>query len=145
MKLEQALKIVQANTFCFYVKLHNFHWNLEGPDFPQYHKFLDDLYNEVWQAVDAIAEHIRTLDMYAPGSLQRYQELTQIKDQLMVPRAELMFDELLHDNATVIHSLEQAYQLAGDHPGLQNFLQDRMDIHEKHAWMIRSITKRSRA
>lgn len=145
MNLEQALKIVQANAFCFYVKAHAFHWNLEGPDFPQYHTFLEKLYTEVWESVDAIAERIRTLDMYAPGSLRRYQELTQIKDQLMVPRAELMFEELLHDNATVIQSLEDAYQLAGDHLGLQNFLQDRMDAHEKHAWMIRATGKHHRS
>jgi len=145
MTLEQAMKVALANTFAFYLKTHNFHWNVEGPDFVQYHKFLDDLYNEVWLAVDAIAEHIRALDMYAPGSFQRYSELSTIKDQTMVPRAELMFEELLHDNQLVIESLEQAYQLADGHLGLQNFLQDRMDRHEKHGWMIRAIGKSSRA
>ena len=145
MNLEQAMKVALANTFAFYLKAHNFHWNTEGPNFPQYHKFLDDLYNEVWLAVDAVAEHIRALDMYAPGSFQRYSELSTIKDQTMVPRAELMFEELLHDNQLVIESLEQAYQLADGHLGLQNFLQDRMDRHEKHGWMIRSIGRTSRA
>lgn len=144
MNLEQAMKQVLANTFAFYLKCHNFHWNVEGPDFVQYHKFLDDLYKEVWEAVDAVAEHIRALDMYVPGSFQRYMELSTIKDQLMVPRAELMFDELLHDNHQVVMSLETAYRLADDHLGLQNFLQDRMDIHEKHAWMIRSIGRKNR-
>jgi starvation-inducible DNA-binding protein len=145
MTLEQAMKVALANTFAFYLKAHNFHWNTEGPNFPQYHKFLDDLYNEVWEAVDAVAEHIRALDMYAPGSFQRFQELATIKDQTLVPRAELMMEELLHDNQLVIESLEQAYQLADGHLGLQNFLQDRIDRHEKHGWMIRSIGRTSRA
>lgn len=145
MNLEKALKIALANSFAFYVKLHGFHWNVEGPDFVQYHEFLGKLYEEVWEAIDAIAEHIRTLDMYAPGSLRRMSELTTINDQTMVPRAELMFEELLSDNQTVIDSLEAAYNLAGDHLGLQNFLQDRIDIHEKHGWMIRAIGRTSRS
>lgn len=145
MNLEQALKIALANSFAFYLKAHGFHWNVEGPDFVQYHDFLDNLYAEVWAAVDAIAEHIRTLDMYAPGSLKRFSELTQIADQTMVPRVELMFEELLADNQRVIDSLEAAYNLAGDHLGLQNFLQDRIDIHEKHGWMIRAIGRSSRS
>jgi starvation-inducible DNA-binding protein len=145
MNLEQALKVALANSFAFTLKALNFHWNVEGPSFVQYHDFLGHLYAEVWAAVDAIAEHIRTLDMYAPGSLQRFSELTTINDQLMVPRAELMFDELLSDNQRVIDSLEAAYNLAGDHLGLQNFLQDRIDIHEKHGWMLRAIGKTGRA
>lgn len=145
MNLEQALKVALANSFAFYLKAHNFHWNVEGPDFVQYHDFLGKLYAEVWAAVDAIAEHIRTLDMYAPGSFQRFSELSTVADQLMVPRAELMFEELLSDNQKVIDSLEAAYNLAGDHLGLQNFLQDRIDIHEKHGWQIRAIGRSSRA
>ncbi len=145
MNLEQALKVALANSFAFYLKAHNFHWNVEGPDFVQYHDFLGKLYAEVWAAVDAIAEHIRTLDMYAPGSFKRFSELSTVADQLMVPRAELMFEELLSDNQKVIDSLEAAYNLAGDHLGLQNFLQDRIDIHEKHGWQIRAIGRSSRA
>ena len=119
---------------------------MEGPDFYQYHKFLDDLYTEVWQAVDAIAEHIRALDIYVPGSFARFSELSAIKDQTEIPRAALMIDELYHDNEAVIHVLMEAYQLAeGRHPGLSNFLQDRMDIHEKHGWMLRSLLKTERA
>ena len=145
MNLEQALKVALANSFAFYLKAQNFHWNVEGPDFVQYHDFLGNLYAEVWAAVDAIAEQIRTLDMYAPGSFQRFSELSTVADQLMVPRAELMFEELLSDNQKVIDSLEAAYNLAGDHLGLQNFLQDRIDIHEKHGWQIRAIGRSSRA
>ena len=145
MNLEHAMKTALANSFAFMLKALNFHWNVEGPDFVQYHKFLGDLYNDVWEAIDTTAEHIRALDMYAPGSFQRFAELSTIKDQTMVPRAELMFDELLHDNQQVIDSLETAYSLASSHLGLQNFLQDRIAAHEKHSWMIRSIGKTNRA
>lgn len=145
MNLEQALKVVLANSFAFMLKSLNFHWNVEGPDFVQYHDFLGNLYAEVWAAVDSIAEHIRALDMYAPGSFKRFSELSEVADQLMVPRAELMFEELLSDNQRVIDSLEVAYNLAGDHLGLQNFLQDRIDIHEKHGWQIRAIGRKNRA
>jgi starvation-inducible DNA-binding protein len=137
--------VVLANSFAFYLKAHNFHWNVEGPDFVQYHKFLGKLYAEVWAATDQVAEHIRALDIYAPGSFRRFSELSTVADQLMVPRAELMFEELLGDNQRVIDCLEAAYHLAGDHLGLQNFLQDRIDIHEKHGWMIRAIGRSSRA
>lgn len=144
MNLEQALKIVLANTFAFYLKAHAFHWNVEGENFVQYHAFLKDLYEEVWAAVDGVAENIRTLDMYAPGSFKRFAELSQIKDQTMVPRAELMFEELLMDNRTVLDSLQTAFDLSNDHLGVQNFIQDRMTAHEKHGWMIRAIGRSGR-
>lgn len=144
MNLEQALKVVLANTFAFYLKCHAFHWNVEGENFVQYHAFLKDLYEETWAAVDGIAENIRTLDMYAPGSFKRFAELSQIKDQVMVPRAELMFEELLLDNRTVLDSLQTAFELSNDHLGVQNFIQDRITAHEKHGWMIRAIGRSGR-
>lgn len=146
MNLEIAMKRVQATTFAFYLKSHNFHWNVEGPDFYQYHKFLDDLYNEVWTAVDAIAEHVRALDIYVPGSFARFSELSAIEDQTEIPRAALMIEELYHDNEIVIDTLTEAFRLAETkHLGLANFLQDRIDIHEKHGWMLRSLLKVQRA
>jgi starvation-inducible DNA-binding protein len=75
MELVEALKKAQATTFALYLKAHNFHWNVEGPDFAQYHSFLGDFYEEVFGAVDTIAELIRTLDAYAPGSVS-YTHLT---------------------------------------------------------------------
>lgn len=144
MNLEQALKIVLANSFSFMLKALHFHWNVEGENFVQYHAFLKDLYEEVWAAVDGVAENIRTLDMYAPGSFKRFAELSQIKDQTMVPRAELMFEELLMDNRTVLDSLQTAFDLSNDHLGVQNFIQDRMTAHEKHGWMIRAIGRSGR-
>ena len=138
--LNEQMKVCLATTFAFYLKTHNFHWNVEGPEFPQYHSFFDGLYNEVWGAVDSIAEHIRALNAYAPGSLARYSELSVIKDQVNIPSAKSMFKELLEDNQKLIDQLQIAYKLAesSGKVGLSNFLQDRIDIHNKHAWMLRA-------
>jgi starvation-inducible DNA-binding protein len=101
------------------------------------------MYNEIWTAVDAIAEHIRTLDAYAPGSLSRYSQLSVINDQSNVPTAKAMLAELELDNQKIINELNKALELAesSDKHGLSNFIQDRIDIHEKHKWMLRSIGK----
>jgi starvation-inducible DNA-binding protein len=142
-QLVQQMKVVLASSFAFYLKAHNFHWNIEGPNFPQYHSFLDGLYNEVWKAVDAIAEHIRALDAYAPGSLGRFSQLSVVDDQINIPNARAMFSELESDNQKVIAELTKAYVLAEkeNKPGLSNFMQDRIDIHSKHGWMLKATGK----
>jgi starvation-inducible DNA-binding protein len=142
-QLVQQMKVVLGSSFAFYLKAHNFHWNIEGPNFPQYHSFLDGLYNEVWEAVDAIAEHIRALDAYAPGSLGRFSQLSVVDDQINIPNARAMFSELESDNQKVIAELTKAYVLAEkeNKPGLSNFMQDRIDIHSKHGWMLKATGK----
>ncbi len=142
--LIENMKIVLADTFAMYLKAHNFHWNVEGSNFPQYHDFLGDLYGELHGAVDPIAEHIRALDAYAPGSLTRFRELSTVRDSMTPPQTMEMFEELYGDNEIVMGSLRRAYQLAEDagEIGLSNFIQDRYDIHKKHSWMLRSIIKR---
>ena len=139
----ETLKVALADTFAFYLKAHNYHWNIEGPDFAQYHGFLDGLYNEVWAASDAIAEHIRVLDAYAPGSFTRFKELSTIEDELKIPTGLNMLAKLEADNKKVIASLTAAYEAANaaNQIGLSNFLQDRVDIHTKHGWMLRSFSK----
>jgi starvation-inducible DNA-binding protein len=97
-QLVEALKKAQATSFAFYLKAHNYHWNVEGANFAEYHGFLGDLYAEVWGAVDAIAEHIRTLDAYAPGSFTRFQQLSSIEDEMSVPSGRAMMAKLLADN-----------------------------------------------
>jgi len=142
--LGEKLKVVQANSFTFYLKSHYFHWNVEGDNFPQYHEFFENLYNEVWAAVDAIAEHIRTLDEYAPGSYKRFQELATIDTIETIPDARAMIKALSSDNDKVMDSIVAAMQEAGKdpkHKGIENFMQDRLDIHNKHGWMIRSTLK----
>jgi len=142
-KLTDALKVVLADTFAFYLKIHNYHWNVTGPDFYEYHIFFEKLYTEVFEAVDSVAEHIRSLDEYAPGSLSRFSELTTIADAKTVPEGLNMAKQLLNDNAKVIESLKNAYLIAEEMQeiGVSNFLQDRTDIHKKHAWMLRATIK----
>ena len=95
--LSDNLKVLLASTQSFAIKSQNFHWNVEGRDFPQYHAFFDTLYGDVSETIDPIAEYIRILGHYTPGSLSRYAELSVIQDQTKIPRAELMFAEALHD------------------------------------------------
>jgi starvation-inducible DNA-binding protein len=142
-KLMDAMKVYLATNFTFYLKLHFFHWNIEGSDFPQYHKFLEKLYEEVFEAHDTIAEHIRALQGYAPGSLSRYAQLTEIKDQVDTLPAQLMIKMAMADNEIVLKTIRNAYNLAeaAGEIGVSNFLQDRYDVHTKHGWMLRATSK----
>jgi len=142
-ELVEALKKAQATTFALYLKAHNFHWNVEGPDFAQYHSFLGDLYDEVFDAVDTIAELIRTLEAYAPGSFSRFQQLSTIEDELTVPKGLVMMARLYADNQRVLTTLNDAYRIAEAQSkfGISNAIQDRITAHEKHGWQLRSFTK----
>ena len=141
--LIEIMRKVLADTFAMYLKTHNYHWNVEGPNFPQYHEFFGNLYEELHGAVDPIAEEIRSLDAYAPGSFSRFLELTEIEDETNVPMAREMALKLLRDNDTVLNTLNVAFKLADqfDRQGLADFVAGRIDVHNKHAWMLRSITK----
>ena len=141
--LVDQLKIVQADAFTFYLKAHFYHWNIEGPNFPQYHKFLNKLYNDVWESVDTFAELIRTLNVYAPGTLSRFKSLTTIEESDSIPDAMTMMKNLLEENNMLRASLLKAYSMADKdgEVGIANFLQDRIQQHEKHGWMLRSIIK----
>ena len=142
-ELIEQMKVTLASTFAFYLKAHGFHWNVEGANFPQYHEFLGGLWEEAFGAVDPIAEHLRTLDSYAPASFARYSNLSIVKDELNIPAAMSMMVKLKDDNKALIEQLTKTQLLAEKEKkmGLANFLQDRIDAHEKHAWMLRSITK----
>ena len=141
--LIDELKKVHADAFTFYLKAHFYHWNVEGPDFPQYHDFLQNLYQEVFASIDSLAELIRTLDSYAPGTLTRLKELTSIEETDDVPDAKTMMTRLLQENNILRASLLTAYTTAETtgEVGIANFLQDRIQAHEKHSWMLRSIIK----
>lgn len=142
--LIDAMKRYLATNFSFYMKIHQFHWNVEGSNFPQYHKFLQKMYEEIFETHDKIAEEIRALSAYVPSSLKDYKELTMIDDQteLKVDALQMM-NILLADNGTVMEAIKITYKAAefNNEIGLSNFLQDRMNAHKKHAWMLRSITK----
>jgi starvation-inducible DNA-binding protein len=137
------MRKVLADTFAMYLKAHNYHWNVEGSNFPQYHDFFGNLYQELHGAVDPIAEEIRALDAYVPGSLSRFLELTEIEDELSIPNGVEMARRLMVDNQKVIMTLDMAFKLADelDQQGLADFIAGRLDAHKKHGWMLRSITK----
>jgi starvation-inducible DNA-binding protein len=141
--LQEIMKKVLADTFALYLKAHNYHWNVEGMNFPQYHEFFGNLYEELHDAVDPIAEKIRSLEAYAPGSFTRFMELTDIEDETSVPAGVEMARRLMTDNEKVIGTLNVAFKLADqlDKQGLADFLAGRIDVHNKHQWMLRSITK----
>lgn len=145
--LTDNLKILLATTNVLSIKAQNFHWNVEGDNFPQYHAFFDGYYTEVYASIDRVAEYIRTLDAYTPGSLTRYAELSVIQDQTKIPRAVLMFQELYQDNGIMIELLSGIFISATEEnkQGIANFIAERLDAHNKHAWMLRSILKNDRA
>jgi len=142
-ELIEKMKVALASTYAFGLKAQNFHWNVEGPNFVQYHEFFENLYDDATTAVDKLAEEIRTLNAYAPASLSRFQQLTVVQDEITIPTAMSMISKLNEDNDKVIGVLTEAYQEAEKAKvvGLANFLQDRIDIHSKHGWMLRATMK----
>ena len=142
-KLIEQLKTILGTNFALYFKSHAYHWNIEGPNFPQYHDFLNDFYTSVFDQTDLIAEHLRSLDAFAPSSLARIIELADITESTNIPDALAMLRDLKADNDRFIIHLRAgivAADAAGE-PAVGNFLQDLLDAHQKKAWMLRSITK----
>ena len=144
--LADSLKTLLASTQSFAIKSQNFHWNVEGSDFPQYHEFFDTLYGDVDGTIDKIAEYIRILGAYTPGSLTRYAELSVIQDQTKIPRAELMFAESLQDCETMIQLVVEMFDQATEErqQGVANYMAELQDLYAKKAWFIRSILKKER-
>jgi starvation-inducible DNA-binding protein len=142
-QLIDEMKVGLSTVFSFYLKAHYFHWNVEGPNFAQYHDFLGELYTEVFGSVDSFAEQLRALGSYAPGSLERFKEMSKIEDETNVPGATAMIRQLMLDNEIVIDQLNKINKLADDNnkKGLTNFIEGRLDIHSKHAWMLKSFLK----
>lgn len=139
-ELYDAVKKVLADTFTMYMKTQGYHWNVIGPDFPQLHGFFGDLYNELWGSLDSTAEHLRSIDSFAPGTVQRMKELTTVPEDEAIPNSQKMLTNLLNANEIVLTSLKEAFRLADEagEDGLANYLQDRMDIHKKHGWMLKA-------
>ena len=142
-ELIEQLKIILGTNFALYLKSHNYHWNIEGNNFPQYHDFLNTFYNEVFLQNDSIAEHIRYLDAYAPGSFTRFLELSVVDEATTVPDALTMMITLKNDNERYIVQLRAGIIVADEagEPAVSNFLQELLGAHQKKAWMLRSIVK----
>jgi starvation-inducible DNA-binding protein len=142
-ELKKAMKVAFASEYAFALKAQNFHWNVEGPLFPQLHKLFRKIYEEVYDSIDPFAENIRKLGSYTPASFQRFSMLTQIDDELNMLEDRAMLSELLEDSDKMVKLLKMVFDLsesAGEH-GLSDFLAGRMDAHRKHSWMLRATLK----
>ena len=145
-KLGDSMKVVLADTFAMYMMAHKYHFNVEGRDFFQLHDMFGKIYDELWEVVDAIGEHIRSLDEYVPFNFARLSELATVEDDNKIPVASAMCEKLLVANDATIKSIQAALEqskIANDE-GLVNFLGGRLEAHTKHGWMLRSTTKRNR-
>jgi starvation-inducible DNA-binding protein len=140
----RTLKVAFGSSFAFYMKAHNFHWNVEGPQFSMFHNFFSDIYEEVQESLDVTAEQIRTLDSYTPGSLTRLQELSLVtsEDRVGLPPL-LMCSILLEDSQKVRQAFLDAFAAAEKQnlQGLMDHLAGRIDAHNKHQWMLKSHLK----
>jgi starvation-inducible DNA-binding protein len=136
--LTAALRKVLADTFLMYSHAHIAHWNITGPDFFQYHGFLNDLYGDLWDAIDSIAEHIRSAGGPAPASLGALLAPAQIPDRDVMATWATIRAQLLRENAVVVADLNDAFAaaIAANDQGCANFIADRLDKHAKHGWML---------
>jgi starvation-inducible DNA-binding protein len=140
-KIAEGLARMQADTYTLYLKTHNFHWNVTGPMFQTLHLMFMTQYNEIWLAVDVIAERIRALGFPAPGSYKEFAALTEIKDSKGVPNAKEMIRQLVEGQETVVRTARSILPIAdaaGDQP-TADVLTQRMTVHEQNAWMLRSL------
>lgn len=136
-----GLSRVLADAYTLYLKTHNFHWNVTGPMFQTLHLLFMDLYNEQWTAVDLIAERIRALGFPAPGTYSEFAALASIKESKGVPKAKDMLRELVAGQESVARTARSVFPIAekaNDQPTC-DLLTQRMQIHEKNAWMLRSL------
>jgi starvation-inducible DNA-binding protein len=144
-ELIAALRVTLANTFVMYYKTHAYHWNIEGILFSQYHEFFNELYEDIYGAVDPTAENLRKLDSYAPISIMELYSYKTITEDSVRP---VLLSEMLHNlevaNNEVLSSLNKVFDLAtkNKEQGIANFVADRIDTHKKHGWMIKSSAKK---
>ncbi len=138
--IAQGLSGLLADTYTLYLKTHNFHWNVTGPRFHDLHAMFEEQYLELAEAVDEIAERIRTLGFPAPGSYAQFGKLSEIRESTDVPAANDMIRQLMEGNETVARRARQVLPKAQDvsDESTAGLLADRMARHEKVAWMLRS-------
>ncbi len=139
--ISAGLSKVLADTYTLYLQTHNFHWNVTGPLFNTLHLMFEQQYTELATAVDEIAERIRALGFPAPGTYQDYAKLTRVEEVSGVPSAEEMIRILVEGQETVVRTAREVFPLAekaNDEP-TADLLTQRMQVHEKTAWMLRSL------
>jgi len=138
--IAEGLARVLADSYTLYLKTHNFHWNVKGPMFTTLHTLFEQEYTDLAMAVDEIAERIRALGYSAPGSYKQFAELTTIEEETRVPQAEEMIRQLVVGQESVIATMRSIFPVADDagDEATADLLTQRMRIHEKNAWMLRS-------
>ncbi|PKO92179.1 MAG: DNA starvation/stationary phase protection protein [Betaproteobacteria bacterium HGW-Betaproteobacteria-1] len=143
-KIAEGLSHLLADSYSLYLKTHYFHWNVTGPMFNSLHLMFETQYNELALAVDAIAERIRSLDFYAPGTYREFSKLTSIPESESVPKAQDMIKELVAGHEAVCRTARSVFPAAdkaGDE-ATADLLTQRLQIHEKTAWMLRSLLEK---
>jgi starvation-inducible DNA-binding protein len=140
-KIAAGLSRVLADTYTLYLKTHNFHWNVTGPMFQTLHLMFEAQYNELALAVDLVAERIRALGVHAPGTYKQFAALSAIREDDGVPKATVMVERLVAAHETVARTAREVFreaEAANDQPTC-DLLTQRMQVHEKTAWMLRSL------
>jgi starvation-inducible DNA-binding protein len=140
-EIAEGLSRVLADTYTLYLKTHNFHWNVTGPMFQTLHLMFETQYNELALAVDLVAERIRALGVAAPGTYKQFAQLSSIKEDDGVPEARDMIRRLVAGHETVARTAREVFkaaEAASDQPTC-DLLTQRMQVHEKTAWMLRSL------
>ena len=140
-KIEDGLSRLLADSYTLYLKTHNFHWNVTGPQFNSLHNMFMTQYCEIWNALDMIAERIRSLGYPAPGSYKQFVALSSIPEEEGVPKAKDMIRQLVAGQEAVTRTAREVFKVvekANDQP-TADLLTQRMEIHEKNAWMLRSL------
>jgi len=140
-QISEGLGRLLADTYTLYLKTHNYHWNVTGPMFSSLHEMFEQHYTEMAEAIDEIAERIRSLGFRAPGSYSEFLKLTSVTEETGDPDAMQMVANLVEGQQTVVRTARQLMDVAseaGDEP-TADLLTQRMQIHEKNAWMLRSI------
>lgn len=142
-ELVEYMKRVLGSSFALYLKAHNYHWNVTGPNFAQYHDFLGDLYEEIHGSIDDTAEEIRKLGSFAPGSFARFAQLSVVQDEVNIPAAQQMMSNLAADNDKLLSLMYDAREAAekANKAGTLDYLESRIGVHEKHAWMLKSFAE----
>ncbi len=140
-KIADGLKVLLADSYTLYLQTHNFHWNVTGPQFRELHLMFEEQYTELATAVDLIAERIRTLGVYAPGTYKAFAALSNIKDVEEVPTAADMVQLLTKGHEQVVKTCRAILKPAEDagDESTTSLVSDRMALHEKTAWMLRSM------
>lgn len=139
--IAEGLSCLLADSYTLYLKTHNFHWNVTGPHFKSLHELFEEHYTELAAAVDDIAERIRALDMFAPGSYSQFAKLTSIQEATDVPSWREMVQQLVDGHEAVVKTARSLLDVVGDAGDevTQGLLGERMAAHEKTAWMLRSL------